>query len=297
MTVVEAIEAITASFRSLYHHLPADNMLGGVAHHAGVAIGFLRDPGAGDQRERLAGTAAETAMLAGRLLSMDKGQHDAAFPHYRAALQASAVARSHALHAMVLGHISRLHDHRRELHRALDVLQQATRHAVRSESALVTSWVAAVQARTHATAGNEAASLAALETASFALENSEPEYEPGWLDYFDRCRLFGFAGFCNLRLGRYEDAFNALNQALLLLDPLAVKERACYVADLAGVRIAQGEVPEGARLAGSALDLLAETPYATGVQRVRDLRARQLARWHHEPMVRRLDEQLASMAS
>jgi transcriptional regulator with XRE-family HTH domain len=103
--IVVELENITAGFRRLYHHVSADDILNGVVQHLRTTR-LLKNQVAKSYGVRLALNTGEVALLAGRLLSMDKSQHDAASPYYRVALRASAEARDHGLHAVVLGHIS-----------------------------------------------------------------------------------------------------------------------------------------------------------------------------------------------
>src|SRR5512133_3365432 len=86
-------------------------------------------------------------------------------------------------------------------------------------------------------------------------------------------RLAGFNGLLRIRLGDPEAAQHILSQAIATLPAEAAKQRACYLADQATVHASAGEVEQACQLGSDALQILSEVEYATGVQRVRVLRA------------------------
>ena len=71
----------------------------------------------------------------------------------------------------------------------------------------------------------------------------------------------------------------------------ALKQRSVILGDLAAVAASEDDPDEACRLAELALDQLARTWYATGMARVRAVRA-SLSPWESLPCVRRLDERL-----
>ena len=94
-----------------------------------------------------------------------------------------------------------------------------------------------------------------------------------------------------IRLGDPEAAQQILDQAIEALPAEAAKQRACYLADQATVHANAGEVERACQLGIEALQILSEVEYATGVQRVRDLRMRLRPHRQH-PAVAELTEQL-----
>lgn len=123
------------------------------------------------------------------------------------------------------------------------------------------------------------------------LDNAPTDVRPAWFDYYDRPRLAGFKGMAHLRLAQPQAAHAVLEEAIAALSPEAARQRACYLADQAAVCVDEGEVEEACRLGSQALHLLGEVEYATGVQRVRDLRLK-LRPYRNHPAVADLTEQL-----
>jgi len=298
--IVDELESLTAAYRRLYHSTAAEDILDSVVQHVSLAGRFLGAEGSAMYQRRLAATTGEAALLAGRLLFVDLNDREAASPYYNRALRAASQASDPPFHASVLGHVSRALSLGGKRKQALEVLAAARRHAMRGGNATVVAWLAAVEARTwvegrpFATREEAAASLAALDAAELAMGRAAPGEAPAWFDYFDRSKLHGFRGFCSLRLRRPQDAEAELNQALATLNPVAVKEQACFLADRAAVRVQQREIDEACRMLGQPIAILAETPYATGLQRLRDVRV-QLEPWEDTPAVQHLDEQLTEL--
>jgi hypothetical protein len=133
--------------------------------------------------------------------------------------------------------------------------------------------------------------LGVVEAAEGVLDDTTPGAAPDWFDYYDRPRLAGFKGQVHIRLAQPEAAHTVLEEAIGALDPDAAMQRACYLADQATVYVDEGEVDRACQLGIQALQLLDEVEYETGVQRVRDLRAK-LRPWRDHPAVADLTEQL-----
>jgi tetratricopeptide (TPR) repeat protein len=155
----------------------------------------------------------------------------------------------------------------------------------------IRSWATALEAMTQAWAHRPDESLAAAELAEGILGSARPDECPAWFNYYDHSRLLGFEGLIHLRLDRTSAAHSILEEAIAALSPDAAKQRACYLADRATVYVNEGEIDEACRLGMDALTLLQEVEYATGVQRVRDLRVR-LKPYSGRPAVADLTDQL-----
>lgn len=292
---IAGLECVTQGYRQLYHTTAGADLFAGVAQHAELAGRMLQGARKAKQpqRRRLAAAVSEIALLAGRILFFDLDDPAGTLPYYQVALETAEEAKDPALQACVLAHMSRLPATQGRTREALDFLEGARRKAALSGSSLLQAWVASVLAKTLACAGEVDGSVQALDQAEALLAEPGAEPDPVWLDYFDQSRLHGFRGFC-LRVERPEAAQAALQQGLALLDPLATKERACLLADLAATYLPMKEIEEVCRIAGQSLTLLAETEYATGLQRISDLHGR-LRAWEDLPEVRGLREQLLDL--
>jgi hypothetical protein len=115
-----------------------------------------------------------------------------------------------------------------------------------------------------------------------------------WFDYYDATRLSGFAGYATLRAGKFEESRTALTGALDRLPRNAVKQRAVFLADIASVELACGDLDQACAIAGEAAEQLSQAGYAIGFGRLRDFR-RAVRPWSSSTPVRALDEQLAAL--
>jgi tetratricopeptide (TPR) repeat protein len=269
---VRNLEEITAAYRRLYHTEAAVDLIGDVVQHTHTTRGFwlrTKDP---ILRQRLAATTSEIAMLAGRMSFFDLGRTSAADPYYGIALEAARAAHDPTLEAVALGNRSFLLRNSGNTSQALILLHRAKDLAV--DVPAIRSWATALEAMTHAWAHRPEKSLAAAELAEAILGDGRPDERPVWFNYYDHSRLLGFKGMVHLRLDQTPAAHGSLEEAIVALSPDAAKQRACYLADRATVYVNEGEIDQACKLGMDALTLLQDVEYATGVQRVRDLRAK-----------------------
>jgi hypothetical protein len=103
--------------------------------------------------------------------------------------------------------------------------------------------------------------------------------------------LNGFRGYAELQAGRLDAARATLSSAAESLPDEAVKQRAVFLADLASVELERRDVDEACRLAVQSARTLQLAGYATGTDRLQDLRGR-LQAWADHPGVKTLDELL-----
>ncbi|HTE68585.1 MAG TPA: helix-turn-helix transcriptional regulator [Actinomycetes bacterium] len=286
---VHNLESVTAAYRRMYHTVAAHDLIDDVAQHAQTTAGFWRRTADPELRRSLAAAASEITMLAGRMSFFDLGRPSQAEPYYQDALEAAQEAQDRPLQAVVLGNKSFLPRSRGDFATALQLLDQAKRLV--PDDPVVRSWATALEAMTQAWAHQPAESLVALEAAETILDDATPAAAPSWFDYYDRSRLAGFKGQVHIRLAQPDTAHAVLEEAIGALDPDAAKQRACYLADQATVCVDEGEVDQACQLGIQALQLLGAVEYETGVQRVRDLRAK-LRPWRNHPAVADLTEQL-----
>jgi ATP/maltotriose-dependent transcriptional regulator MalT len=235
-------------------------------------------------RQRLAATGSEAALLAGRLRHFDLNQPHAAQSDYRDAFHAARAADDPMLAASALGHASFVPTGEGDTATALRLLNDAHSIAEASGNPTIRAWVLAIEARTHATAGSTDKTLTAIGTAEEVLQAADPAPDPEWLDYFDRGRLRAFKGYCYLRLHRPAEALAVLDEALEELDAPAYKARACYLADIATAWVQRGRLEQGCNIAGQAADLLVQTGYWIGLDRISQFRAQLVDHKDAEPV-------------
>jgi tetratricopeptide (TPR) repeat protein len=286
---VHNLESVTAAYRRMYHTVAAHDLIDDVAQHAQTTAGFWRRTADPELRRSLAAAASEITMLAGRMSFFDLGRPSQAEPYYHDALEAAQEAHDRPLQAVVLGNKSFLPRSRGDFAAALQLLDEAKRLV--PDDPVVRSWAMALEAMTQAWAHEPTESLVGLQAAEAVLDDATPGAAPAWFDYYDRSRLAGFKGQVHIRLAQPEAAHAVLEEAIGALNPDAAKQRACYLADQATVCVDEGQVDQACQLGMQALQLLGEVEYETGVQRVRDLRAK-LRPWRNHPAVADLTDQL-----
>jgi len=89
---------------------------------------------------------------------------------------------------------------------------------------------------------------------------------------------------------------NYLPNATLEAEPAGSKQRSVFLADLASTHLHQGELDQGCELGTEALEAAVQSGYATGLQRVRELRG-MMTRWSSAPVVKQFTEQLAQVGA
>jgi hypothetical protein len=287
--IVEGLEAITSRYRALYWTLPAAHLLRPAVGHLGLGITLLRNStGPPPLRRRATLAAAETALLAGRALFFDLRRAGEARGCLRTALDLALDASDHALAAAVLAHIAFIPGFAGDLSGAQDCIHGARIHARRGAAVDVQAWLSAAESEVCARGGDVPSSVMAVLRAEEQYEGTTDANGPPWFDWFSPEHLASFAGYAHLRAGDLPAARGRLASALSTL-PHGAKQRAVLLADMAGVEVARAEVEEACRLLVEALSDLSLTGYATGFERVREVRSG-LEGWRDAPAVRDLDE-------
>ncbi len=116
------------------------------------------------------------------------------------------------------------------------------------------------------------------------------------MDWFSAVRLAAFKGNTELKAGRLPQARETLLHALAELPADSDKQRTVILGDLGAVEAAAGKPEAAAEFAIRALELLEVHWYATGLERVREVR-RALVPWQQERCVRELDDRLYAWGS
>jgi hypothetical protein len=158
-------------------------------------------------------------------------------------------------------------------------------------SAEFLAWLDAVEAECETISGHTPEALRLINHAETLLASPSEHQSPDWFNWFSPVRLASFKGNTQLKAGHLAQAEKTLSSALANVSPGDDKQRAVILGDLAAVHAAQND-PEGAcELAGQALDQLGRTWYATGMDRIIDVR-KALQRWAEQECVLALDDRL-----
>jgi len=232
------------------------------------------------------------ATLAGRLAFFDLKDLLGARGYYNLALESAREAGDHLQAAAALGHVAFIPAADFCYSAALDYLRAAAHQVGKHPDGRVASWLAAVESEIRANAGMGAEALEAIDRARGKLANPGLIADLPWFDYYDSTRLYGFAGYALLRDGQFEASRASLTDAAGHLPRAAVKQKAVFLADIASVELAGGNLDQACASAGEAADQLRRAGYAMGLGRLREFR-RAVEPWASSTPVRTLDEQLA----
>jgi len=295
-TVAE-LERVTAGLEGLESQASPRALLGAVVGHLNTVAGLLQGSLGLTVRRRLASVAGETAGLAG-WLAWDLEDRRAAGAYFRAGIEAAREADDRPLGAYLVGSSCVQPAYRERPHARLRRLQGRTHGFAAGDANPTTrAWLVTLEAEAHALAGNEAASLSALDQAERITDGAgeEDAARRPRVTFFNHAYLMGERGVALSRLGRSAGAREVLEAALGSLDPEMVKTRPRLLSALATAHVREGNVDEACRIGADALALADRQQVATNLQDVRRLRL-DLEPWRDTQAVRELDEQLATVS-
>ncbi len=288
------LEQLADRYQALYPTADPKALLTSVAAHLRMATDALRHDPRPDERRRLLRNIARVAILAGRLASEDLGNAMSGRTYYSLALDTARETGDGQLAALAHGYAAQLAAAEGLTTAALDHLTTATEHA--GSTSVLTSWLAATEATIHADRGDHQLARDALAHARAALGKPAQRPAPAWLDEHPAEHLGTATGHTLLRAGDHDDARNTLTIALDKLPATARRQRALLLIDLATAELHSGNLPVSCVHATQAAALLHQTPYATGIARLRAFRVA-AAQPMSSHALRVLDEQLCQLAA
>ena len=286
------LDDLADRYQALYHSAVPLDLMAPVVTHLRTIDRLMRQRASAAARRQLLMNRSRVGTLAGRIAFFDLGDSMSARGYFTTAAEAAGEAAEPLLAAAALGHMAFIPAAEHSYSAARDYLHGAARQVTRSPHAGIEAWLAAVESEMLTNAGSERLALEACDRAQVELTAGVAEELP-WFDYFDAGRLDGFRGYAQMRFGRLDDARTTLGAAVDALPVQAVKQRAVLLADLATVELERHEIDEACRLAVQAADTLQLAGYATGTDRLHDLRQR-LVQWARHPAVRWRDEHLGA---
>ncbi|WP_406324351.1 multiprotein-bridging factor 1 family protein [Streptomyces sp. NBC_01637] len=289
-SVASDFEAVTRSHRRLYWSVAPATLHPAAIAHATLGCALLPET-AGQTRRTVAAALAETWMLAGRIEFFDLCEPERAGQTLLRALQAAGEADDPLLGAAILAHTAFIPgwDGRRDA--AAERMVAARTYARRGPaSAQFLAWLDAVEAECETRCGNTRTALHLIGHAEDTLTAGSERTSPSWMDWFTPVRLAA-KGNTQLKAGHLPQARKTLLGVLGDMPATEDKQRTVVYGDLAVVEAAAGNPEEACDYACRALDQLAVTWYAMGMDRVREVR-RSLAPHQNEQCVRDLDDRL-----
>ncbi|MEU3838942.1 transcriptional regulator [Streptomyces sp. NPDC028635] len=288
--------AVTRSHRRLYWSVTPTMLHPAVLAHATLGCRLLPESADGTRRT-IATALAETYLLAGRIEFFDLSDPDTANHTLVLALQAAGEADDPLLGAAIIAHMAFVPGWVGDREAVVERMIASRTYARRAPaSAEFLAWLDAVEAECETRCGNTRTALNLIGHAEDVLAAGTEHPSPEWMDWFSPARLAAFKGNTQLIAGHLPQARESLLSALDALMQAEGKQRSVIYGDLAAVEAAAGRPEEACAYAGRALDQLAATWYATGMDRVREVR-RALAPHQHERCVRDLDDRLYSWST
>ncbi|WP_299527677.1 helix-turn-helix transcriptional regulator [uncultured Streptomyces sp.] len=290
-SVAADFAAVTRSHRRLYWSVAPATLHPAAVAHATLGCALLPET-AGQTRITVAESLAETWLLAGRIEFFDLREPDRAAQTWLRALQAAGEADDALMGAAILAHTAFIPAWVGRRDDADERMVAARTYARRGPAgAELLAWLDAVEAECETRCGNTRTALNLIAHGEDVLAAGSEHESPAWLDWFSSVRLSAFKGNTQLKAGHLPQARATLQQVLEQLPASEDKQRSVILGDLAAVEAAAGQPDAASAYACQALDQLGATWYATGMDRVREVR-RALAPYQHQQCVRDLDERL-----
>jgi hypothetical protein len=290
-TVASDFAIITAAHRRLYASVQPSHLHAAVAEHTTMGAHLLPET-SGVSHQVLAAALAESLLLAGRIEFFDLRRPDDADRTFVQALQAAGEADDPLLGSAILAHAAFVPGWVKEQEQFADRMRAARVYARRATaSAEFLAWLDAVEAECETISGNTRAALKLINHAEDILAVKENNRSPEWFTWFSPVRLMAFKGNTELKAGHLPQARESLTNALEAASADDDKQLTVILADLAAVEAASRNPEAACRYAEQALDQLGRTWYATGMDRVLEVR-KSLQSYADQECVQQLDDRL-----
>ncbi len=289
---VRDLDRLADRYQALYASTAPAVLMTPVVAHLETLRDFVRQGVPAALYRQVFANRARVATLAGRLAFFDLKDSLAARGYYNLALESAREAGDHLQGAAALGHVAFIPASALCYSAAIDYVRAASHQVGKHPDGRVASWLSAVESEIQANAGMHAESLTAIDRARESMAKPGVIADLPWFDYYDSTRLSGFAGYALLRAGQFDASKASLTDAAGHLPRAAVKQKAVFLADIATVELAGGDLDRACASAGEAAESLRRAGYAMGLGRLREFR-RSVDRWADSVPVRALDDQLA----
>ena len=274
MATLDYLDRRIAGYWHDYHvtKLPGQNLILFAVNDLSRVVALLERPLTPSHRIRLESIAARAALSVGAFL-WDTRSYIRSRGFLRTAITAARNAGDTTLAAVAWGWSSFgwTYD-TSEDDSGLRALRcaQAGREICGANSA-VGSWLACVEAEVQANLGDKSASMSALRDAMQFSHVPKAGDDVEWSRFDDAGRA-GFVGVCMLRLGRYGEACEALQEGLAALDPSERQRRLTLMIDMSQTYAKAGAIEEACSNAREAVRMAADLKSPVKAQRIQPLR-------------------------
>ena len=283
--VLDDLSSITNSYWRLGANASFDLISGLIGHFTTLAD-LLKWSHPTTVYLRLCSLLSENAQILGKTL-YDMKEYNLAWTYYAFSVKAAKEAQNDDLCAVGLGRMALLLIYCGQPHNALSLIQRASQASI--HHARIRAWLAAVEAEIHATLMDERACTCALDrskNATNTLTSQTDMYATG----FDISRQLGYEGACFVRLHRPERAVSALQKALDVTSPTAMRRSATLYADMSKAYVQLGNVEQACLFAQRALAITTHVKSLSTLQRLVSVRS-ELEPWRENAEVKKLNEQ------
>lgn len=285
--VIAHLSNITSVYWSLCANTSLD-LLAGIYGHFATIIQLLKEPHPDIIYQQLCSLAGETAQILGKVLN-DIREYTLAQKYYLFSIKAAKEAQNTTLLAAGMGRISELFFYAGQPQKALIFIQEARR--IQLQNPQMGAWLAVIEAEIHAFLQNDNDSTRALDASKAIMATSLQSDDP-YFTRFDLARQAGYEGVCFLRLHQPESALPALQKALDLASPTAIRYRSTVLTDIGAVHTRLGNVEIACSCVSQALDITIQTKSLSVLKRIQSVR-RELEQWSGDTGVKDLDSKLA----
>lgn len=237
--VVRLLAAQTDAIRQLDRRFGAGELLSQLRRHAmhiDQLLAYAVNP---DVRRALAAALTDSHTLAG-WQSLDLGEPNAAWNHYRQACEAAREAESPVLLAHAQAEQAVVLTDAGQTSTAIELTEHACTAARRAAPRLLRAWLAAAHGEALAAHSDQTASLRAFDQAAMLLPTQQSLGPDSPYVALNEVHLARWRGHALAQFG-HPDAVKVLTGALTRHDSSFVRAEACLRADLAKAHTALGE--------------------------------------------------------
>ncbi|WP_216212550.1 helix-turn-helix transcriptional regulator [Amycolatopsis aidingensis] len=270
MTDVRQVEAATRALRALDYQYGGGFCRDAVVAQLSWGQQMLQAQGADAVKNRLYVALADLHSLAG-WTSFDIGLFDSARGHFANALELAKQGDSHPLVANVLYRMGRVYLHQDAPNDALKLFQLGQLAAQESGSDLAVAVLCANEAWAYAMMGNEEQAMKLLGWTKDAFSRSDLSSAESWVRFFNETDVYAMVGTVHTALARHDTAHTkfaipALTKAIDCYGDDMARSKTFNLSALATNHLLDGDIDQGARVGGKALD------HAEGLksQRIKD---------------------------
>jgi transcriptional regulator with XRE-family HTH domain len=258
MTDVRQVEAATRALRALDYQYGGGFCRDAVVAQLSWGQQMLESNGTELVKSRLFVALADLHSLAG-WTSFDTGLMDSARGHFANALDLAKQGENHPLVANVLYRMGRVYLHQDAPNDALKLFQLGQIAAQESGSELAVAVLCANEAWAYAMMGNDDQAMKLLGRSKDEFARADIVNAESWVKFFNETDVYAMIGTVHTVLAQQNAAHTkyaipALTRAVESYDDDMARSKAFMLSALATNHLIDGDIDQGARVGGKALD-------------------------------------------